>query len=47
MLRKVTLEPKNESFLAGYRLAPLSFEATILSYSSLNEVWELIRAGSG
>ena len=44
MMRKVELEPRNESFLSGYRLPELTFETTDLPYPSLIPIWEFMRA---
>ena len=43
MMRKVELQPRNESFLSGYRLPELNFESTDLPYSSLMPIWSLIQ----
>lgn len=40
MMRKVELQPRNDSFLAGFRFPALAFEATNLDYSSLTPIWE-------
>ena len=45
MLRSVSIEPKNESYLASYRLTSLSFEADQLPYPSLKPVWTAMRMG--
>ncbi len=45
MLRKVDLEPRHESYLAGFRLPAISFENKDLSYRSLNPIWEAMREG--
>ena len=45
MLRKVDLEPRHESFLAGFRLPAISFENADLPYRSLTPIWEAMREG--
>jgi tetratricopeptide (TPR) repeat protein len=39
MMRKVELQPRNESFLSDFRIAEPSFTATDLTYSSLRPIW--------
>jgi len=46
MMRKVELEPRNESFLSAYRLPEITFEATELPYPSLSPLWEAMREGN-
>ncbi len=43
MMRKVTLQPREESFLSGYRVPELSFECRSLPYASLAPIWEQMR----
>lgn len=45
MLRKVDLEPRHESFLAGFRLPQLSFEHSNLPFRSLTPIWQAMREG--
>lgn len=45
-MRKVELEPRNESFLSVYRLPELTFEAAELPYPSLAPIWENMQAGN-
>jgi len=46
MMRKVELEPRNESFLSAFRLPELTFDATELPYPSLAPLWENMREGN-
>jgi len=43
MMRKVDLQPRNESFLSSYRISVPSFEAIDLPYSSLIPLWASLR----
>lgn len=45
MLRKVDLEPRHESYLAGFRLPAISFQNADLPYRSLVPIWEAMREG--
>lgn len=40
MMRKVTLQPREESFLSGFRVPELSFDCSDLPFSSLIPIWE-------
>jgi len=39
MMRKVELQPRNESFLSAYKIPEPSFTATELPFSSLRPIW--------
>ena len=43
MMRKVELQPRQESYLTDYNLPELSFEMTNLPYSSLLPIWSSIQ----
>lgn len=40
MMRKVTLQPREKSFLSGFRVPELSFDCSDLPFSSLIPIWE-------
>ncbi|PIQ60977.1 MAG: hypothetical protein COV99_10265 [Bacteroidetes bacterium CG12_big_fil_rev_8_21_14_0_65_60_17] len=46
MMRKLTLQPREESFLSGYRVPELSFDCDDLPYSSLVPIWNHMRNGN-
>jgi len=42
MMRKVDLQPRNESYLSTFRIAEPSFTSTELPYSSLTPLWKAL-----
>ncbi len=46
MMRKVTITPRSEAYLAEYRIPKLTFAATDLEFSSLEPVWNALRKGA-
>ncbi len=43
MMRKVTLQPRQESLLSGYRVPEPSFDCTSLPFSTLAPIWDHMR----